>query len=192
MQKELIVKVVYLQRDLLLVQWTNQVRVDVRPLFLNKSLFPVLPNSHRDSKYIQERRGHLCNNTLTSHHITAFIYHADMKCKFEGKADSSGFSVSWFLIKTTVCCYRIKNNLHSHHKNWRPIFLFPECSEPSSQCQFYWYKNAAPVKCVCCLPVEDESNGCHHDDAETQNNHNHILRLQDWKHTQRVVKLCLQ
>lgn len=28
---------------------------------------------------------------------------------------------------------------------------------------------------VCCLPVEDERYGCSHDNADTQNDHDHIL-----------------
>lgn len=38
-----IVKAVYLQRDLFLIQWTYQVRVNVGPFLLHKTLFPVLP-----------------------------------------------------------------------------------------------------------------------------------------------------
>lgn len=32
----------------------------------------------------------------------------------------------------------------------------------------------------CCLPVEDESYGCNHDNADTQNDHDHILEVQPW------------
>lgn len=28
---------------------------------------------------------------------------------------------------------------------------------------------------VCCLPVEDESYGCNHGNADAQNDHDHIL-----------------
>lgn len=38
--------------------------------------------------------------------------------------------------------------------------------------------------CLCCLPVEDESNGRHHDNAETQNDDNNTLCIKAWKQTQ--------
>lgn len=39
-----VVEVVYLQRHLLLIQRTNQMRVNVRPLLLHETFFPVLPD----------------------------------------------------------------------------------------------------------------------------------------------------
>lgn len=39
-----VVEVVYLQRHLLLIQRTNQMRVNMRPPLLHETFFPVLPD----------------------------------------------------------------------------------------------------------------------------------------------------
>lgn len=43
--KEVVVKVVYLERHFLLIQRTNQMWVNMRPLLLNQAFLPVLPNT---------------------------------------------------------------------------------------------------------------------------------------------------
>lgn len=40
-----------------------------------------------------------------------------------------------------------------------------------------------------CLPVEDESYGCNHDNADTQNDHDHILEVQPWGKKQAHAKI---
>lgn len=41
----------------------------------------------------------------------------------------------------------------------------------------------------CCLPVEDESYDCSHDNADTQNNHDPILQTQPWGQTSTLLHI---
>lgn len=45
--------VVYLQGHFLLVQRTNQMRVNMRPLLLHEALLPVLPNTRQHARTLE-------------------------------------------------------------------------------------------------------------------------------------------
>lgn len=150
----------YLQRDRLLVQRTNQMLVNMRPLLMQKTLFPVLPNmihTHTHSKYIMSTRDIWLLLSECVQLRYSFIRHAE--------------------------------HMWTRRKNW---FLSPF---PWASINFWQFgthqplvgcclisKSASPVpntahvtQLSTCLPVEDESDGCHHDDADAQNDHDHVL-----------------
>lgn len=67
---------VYLQRHLLLIQWTNQMRVNMRPPLLQETFFPVLPDviqthTQEQSKYMHDV--HRAIFQKTSNCITALF-----------------------------------------------------------------------------------------------------------------------
>jgi len=75
---------VYLQRHLLLIQWTNQKRVYVRPLLLQKTHFPVLSNIKKQIVHTNRMR----TGVKRTH-----------KCKHEENADYFGVSAQWNQLK---------------------------------------------------------------------------------------------